>query len=88
MLSAKEVLTFDEIAQRVTADGRGGRATARQVELELKGNADEIQARRRQYIHIDSWVRPPSKPAVEAPEIATTWEGYLTTPDSWRKPGA
>lgn len=69
MLSAKEVLTFDEIAQRVTADGRGARATARQVELELKGNATKYRRVGSNYIHRDTWVRPPTKPASTTPHV-------------------
>jgi RNA polymerase primary sigma factor len=80
MLGAKEVLTFDEIAQRVTADGRGGRATARQVELELKGNATKYRRVGSNYIHRDNWVRPPSKPVPATP--MEDGPGGLLRPDS------
>lgn len=80
MLSAKEVLTFDEIAQRVTADGRGARATARQVELELKGNATKYRRVGSNYIHRDTWVRPPSKPISTTPAVDRL--GGLLRPNS------
>ena len=63
MLKTRVLLTLEEIAQRVTADGRGARATPRQIELELKGNAMKYKFIGGYYKHRDNWVRPPETPA-------------------------
>src|SRR5436305_9397125 len=68
MLKTRVLLTLEEIAQCVTADGRGARATPRQIELELKGNAMKYKFIGGYYKHRDNWVRPPETPAPRASE--------------------